>query len=414
MESCFKTEEIEYCKYKVMYEAPVSQVRAKRKEAVNQLRRGKIQGFRPGKAPDQVIEMKMKKQIEDWLKTELVRSSYESYSAQDGVKLLVDPQLQNIQLHNDEFWCDFITYQKPVIQLLEYKNFEIPKPAPKYTETELVEKTLQDLRIQKGITRPYEENEFVEMSDKITLAVEFWDATTYDEQEIKNEELSQDGILYTVGSNQIPGLDEQLLGMNPGDERTFYLSHAGRDRKCIAKVYMGLKLQPAPLDQELATYYGFESVENMEEQVTSLAKNQLVASEEQAIHHQILNRLITNHQNAKIPAWYTQAQAQDLARQQSKVWKDLSETEQKHYIGMAERGILAALLLETVRETEPESVYNENELIQMLSATLQAQGQNPSLILSQAEKDGKLLGLMSQLRDNLTLKWIAGTCKIVE
>ena len=58
-------EEFEYCKVKVHYVADPDLVQEKRDEIVSNIKRAKpkISGFRPGKATDKVIRIKLKKQI---------------------------------------------------------------------------------------------------------------------------------------------------------------------------------------------------------------------------------------------------------------------------------------------------------------------------------------------------------------
>lgn len=402
----FNTQEIEPCKLKVHYDAPIEKVKATRKEALDSLRKGKIAGFRPGKAPDQVIEMKMKKQIDDWVKTEMTRKAYQNFVEEEDIKVIGAPQIENAQLHQDEFWCEMTVYKKPSFELKQYKDFEIPEPKQAYSSQELLHKTMEDLRVKAGDSAPYEENDFVQMGDKVTMALDVFDGDQ------KSEELSREGFLYVLGTNLYPNLDDNLLGMNPGEERVFFLEINGKKMQITAKVHMGLRIHPAPLDDILAKKYGVETFQELEKNISSMANQRVSELRHQAISQQILKRLLAEH-IFLVPEWYSKLEAQYIVAQQGKKLETLSAEEQAEYLTAAIEGVRVALILDSIRDQEPEAVFSDNELIQLLQAKIASQGQDPQQFVSQAEKNGTLLGMLAKLKNELTLNWLVKNCKIV-
>ena len=105
-------EEVEFCKLNVHYAAEPSKVDSKRKEALTQFRKVKIPGFRAGKAPNYAIESKLKKQIEDWMKRELLAEAYDDILFEIKTKTIGHPQVSRIELNDNNFWCDLVLLKK--------------------------------------------------------------------------------------------------------------------------------------------------------------------------------------------------------------------------------------------------------------------------------------------------------------
>jgi hypothetical protein len=72
------------------------------------------------------------------------------------------------------------------------------------------------------------------------------------------------------------------------------------------------------------------------------------------------------------------------------------------------------LILDSVRDTEPESVYSDEELLNGLRNNLKEQGNDPDEILKKAEKNGMLFGILAKLKDDVTLQWILEHSKVME
>ncbi len=69
--------EVEYCKVNVKYTATPDVVMEKTKEAINELRKLPVPGFRKNKATDQAIKTRYKQKIFDWVKSQMVQFSYD-------------------------------------------------------------------------------------------------------------------------------------------------------------------------------------------------------------------------------------------------------------------------------------------------------------------------------------------------
>src|SRR5690606_16043977 len=111
--------EIEYCKTQYFYQADPDKVEEKIDEAVFALKKAKIPGFRPGKAPDSVIKTKCRSQIDSWVKRELTIQAYDDVVFEKKIKTIGQPEVDNLKLNKDTFSCELTICSRPDFELSE-------------------------------------------------------------------------------------------------------------------------------------------------------------------------------------------------------------------------------------------------------------------------------------------------------
>src|SRR3989304_9119645 len=104
-----ETKEVEYCKLQVQYVADPDVVQQKRKEVLNQIRKQikhiQMPGFRPGKATDDVIKLKFKKEIQTTLMRELIAHAYDDILFETKIRPIGYPKTENSHLDGSAFSC---------------------------------------------------------------------------------------------------------------------------------------------------------------------------------------------------------------------------------------------------------------------------------------------------------------------
>ena len=108
----FQCNEVEPCKVNVHYVADADVVEQKRQEAVENLRKIKIAGFRKNKAPDSAIKLKLKNEIEQWMTREIVAHAYDEVLFETKMKSIGYPQVSNVMLDGSYFHCDLFFLKK--------------------------------------------------------------------------------------------------------------------------------------------------------------------------------------------------------------------------------------------------------------------------------------------------------------
>ncbi len=408
--------ELEYCKDKCHYVAETSIVKDKIEEAIKELKKElknrPLHGFRPGKAPDFAIKAQLKPQIDQWVTRELTSTAFDNYIFESKAKPIGYPQITKAVLHDSEFWCEFVILRKPSFELKQYKGFEIPKPHESQTNIELAEQMIQELRVKYGDVVPYEDHDTVNIEDKITLDR----SCTVDGEAL--EGLSFEGNLYTVSNIEF---DSNLIGMKVGETKVFETlipeeapeNIRGKSAKWTVTVHAGMKTIPHPLNDELAKKFGFEKYDELHNAVESMAFHKMKNVQSQLISQQVIKRVIANH-DFKIPIWLTNMEAQQIASSMKIDWDTLPEEQKAILTSQANDNVKFSLIIDSIREVEPESYFNNNELINIIRKKVTDAGQDPQKFLVDAEKDGRLMGMVESLRNEATIQWLTEQSKIVE
>lgn len=176
-------------------------------------KKAKIDGFRPGKAPKDVF---LKKYGEEslWLDAaDIVLQSAYTKMLDDNkdLELVAQPDVAIKAISKEYVEFNFILVTKPEVKLNKYKKLGVKKEDVKVTDEE-VEQAILDMR------RKYAENVTkegsLENNDIAIIDFEgFKDGVAFEGGKGENYSL-------TIGSNTfIPGFEEQLIGMNAGEER---------------------------------------------------------------------------------------------------------------------------------------------------------------------------------------------------
>lgn len=407
--------ESEYCKVNVHYEADREQIENKRIEVLSLFKKAPVKGFRDGKANIEVIKIQYKKQIEESLKRALAEEAFHNTMFEKNIKPLGQPDFSNMLLQGNKFSCDFSISRKPDFEIGQYKELEVPKPVRDFTIDELSEKMLEDLRVQYGEMVPYGEDDFVQEGDKIIIA---YDGFVNGE---KRDDISTEGEMLTVGENQIKEFDLNLLGMKIGEIREFNIvgpenglpSYNGVTIKFVVNVSMGSKINKIPLDDSLAVKVGKNNFTELREFVNGIAINRLQEADRANLVRQVSAKLVDSH-NFEVPAWLCLSEARYLVANLKKNWDSLTDLDKESFLKLAEKNVKLALILDRIRETEPEAQLSDQEVIDLIKQNIAKSNNNSDEVLQNMNKSGYLPVLVARLRDEFTLDFILKTVKELE
>lgn len=408
-------QEPEYCKLTVQVEADENEIAEKRNEIVNKFKGYKVPGFRPNKATPEAIKNHFKKEIHNALTQQLADDAVQNAMSENNVKPFGRPQFTQVKLDNNKFNCEFSLLKQPDFELGTYKDFEIPKPAAPIAADELAAKMLQELRERNGTTTAYGENDFVQMGDSVII----------DYQAYKDgsaiPDFKNNGEVVNVGKIEIPGFSENILGMKPGETRSFELFFDAKIKpeynnsilKFEVKMHTGSKIAPAALDDDLAKTVGTESLVKLMENVNAMATNRINDLEKSNIVEQIAQRLVEGH-DFKVPEWISVEEAKVNAKNNKKDWNIIPDAEKEQYIKMAKNNVKLSLILEKVRENEPEAQLAQEELLKIAQSNLAAHTQDPSKVFEELYKNGMLGLFLNRIKDEFCLNFISKNCKVIE
>ncbi len=286
-------EDISSVQKKVTIEIPVERVDEEINKAFAEIqKKAKIQGFRPGKAPMQLI----KRTYSDAMRDDVMRRLYQQtlYKALDDHKVepIDSPTIESDILEaGSPFKYSAIIEVMPQILLNEYTglavNREIYAAKPESVDGELK-------RMQENMAQmiPLEDGAVVEnghvVSIEYTITAE---ASPEDTSGLQTAEVE-------VGSGRLlPGFEEQLIGLKTGDAKEFTLdlpttgeNDEPQSRGLFAVTVKEIKRKELPeLDDDFAQQFG--EYDTMEELRTKMTEYQ-EKNEQDRIENELKERVI--------------------------------------------------------------------------------------------------------------------------
>jgi trigger factor len=186
----------------------------------------RIPGFRPGKAPQNVVEAKFRKEIQEELTKKLVSETTREAIREKGLKVLSISDVQAVEFTAEKslrFTANLIT--APEFELPEYKGIPVKVPSEGVTDQEL-EQGLQTLRERHATFsdvggRALEMNDFAVIDYSATL-----DGRPLLEVEPKAPKMLGGGADFWIKLDEntfLKGFSDQLVGMQSGETREFDL-----------------------------------------------------------------------------------------------------------------------------------------------------------------------------------------------
>ena len=184
--------------------------------------RGKIRvpGFRPGKAPRKVIENMYGADIfyEDAF-NDVAQEQYDAAIDEHDIFPVDQPTVDNVDQMKagEDLKFSITVYVKPEVTLGNYEGLKVTRYVHNVTDEEIDRRIQQD--VDKATTaedvegRPVQEGDTVRLNYSGSVDGVKFDGGTAEDQTLE------------IGSHAfIPGFEEQLVGMNIGDEKTIQVT----------------------------------------------------------------------------------------------------------------------------------------------------------------------------------------------
>lgn len=237
------------------------------------VRRLSIPGFRKGKAPRRIVEQMFGR---GYLLNEALDTVIQEFTSKAVLEEGLDiGGVPSVSL--DEFDPLQFTATVPLQPLVNLGNLDAvrhPKEEASLPD-ETVDATLEQMRMELAVWEPADDA--VQMDDLINLTIAGWVEEDGERKEIVRSE-ETDYIPRPGSTFPIPGLDEGLVGLPVGEERTFDVEvpedapnseAAGKTAHFEATVHSIKRRSLPELDDEFAKSVGddFESLEALREKI---------------------------------------------------------------------------------------------------------------------------------------------------
>ncbi len=391
-----------------------------------------LPGFRPGKAPRDMVVKKYSTEIKEEAKRKLIGDNYRAAIADKKLNVVGYPDIEEIQFDKGQQLIFAATVETaPDFELPDYKGLPAKLETKSVTDAD-VEKAIEMLRGQHAsfntVARPLANGDIAVVNYTGTCEGK---ALTELAPTAKGLTEQKGFWVETEGNAFIPGFAAQLIGANAGDKRTVnvdfpadFVTAALQGKKGVYEVELvevKEKVLPA-VNEELAKKFGAESLEKLKEGVRTDLENELKYSKSKAVRQQVVQALLEKL-NFDLPetavANETRNVVYDLVRQNTQrgVGRDLIETQKDQIYaaaaGNAKERVRLAFIVQRIAELEKIQVSQEDVLRRAQQLAMMYQTSLDAFIKDLQKRDG-IGELYQQVQHEKVLELLEKNATITE
>jgi trigger factor len=391
-----------------------------------------LPGFRPGKAPRDLVIKKYEADIQSDAKRKLIGESYRKALAEKKISVISQPDIEEIQFGRGQPLQFAATIETaPEFQLPEYKGLAVKREIKSVTDAD-VERALGLLAQQhtkfETAARP------LQMGD---VAVVNYTGTS-DGKPITETAPTAKGLTeqknfwVDVAPNTfIAGFAEQLIGAKAGEQRTVNVDFpadfvtkelAGKKGVFAVEVVEVKEKAVPPIDDVLAKNYGAEDLEKLRAGVRVDLENELKHSQAKAVRGQLVGALLAQS-NFDLPesavAHETKNVVYNIVQENTKrgVGRELIEKQKDEIYSAAttsaKERVKLAFLVQRIAEQEKISVSQE-EVLQRVQALSAAYEIPPDKFIKDLQKRNGINELYDQIAHEKVFNFLETNAQITD
>ena len=398
----------------------------------NYQKQASLPGFRPGKAPKELVIKKYEADIQDDAKRKLIGESYRKALEEKKISVVSQPDIEEIQFGRGQPLQFAATIETaPEFQLPEYKGLPVKREIKSVTDED-VERALNLLAQQhtkfETATRELKTGDVAVVNYTGTT-----DGKPLTEIAPTAKSLTeQKNFWVDIAPNTfIAGFADQLVGAKAGDHRTVniefpadFVTRELAGRKGVFEVeVIEVKEKVLPLlDDALAKVYGAENLEKLRSGVRVDLENELKYSQTKAMRSQLVGALLAQA-NFDLPesavAHETKNVVYSIVQENTKrgVGRELIEKQKDEIYNAAASSakdrVKLAFLVQRIAEQEAIKVSQEEVLqrIQSLSAAYQIP---PDKFIKDLQKRNGINELYDQITHEKVLTFLENNAKVTD
>ncbi len=353
-----------------------------------------IPGFRPGKVPVLHLRRLYGKQVMADVLENAVTEANKKIVDDNDLKLALQP---NIKFPEDKDVIDQVMAGKSgvdfAIHMEVLPKFEIADHSDISLEREVA--AVDDADIDAAITRmaegfrPFAEKQGEATNgDRVTLDfLGKLDGVPFEGGKAEYHELE-------LGSNQfIPGFEEQVVGMNTGEEKIIHVTFpadyakvelAGKEVTFDIKAHKVESPSELQIDDELAQKFGMDNIEKLRNAISEVIANDHQTASRSKLKRKLLDALETKYDFELPPTLLQQEfdnvwmQLQAEMKDSGKTFADEETTEEQartEYMKIAERRVRLGLVLAEIGDRAKVQITDEEVSQGLMARARQFRGQ---------------------------------------
>ncbi len=409
---------VEGCKHSLEISIPVDVVESETSRVVDDIqKRAKLQGFRPGKAPANLIRKQFAGDIRQKVLENLIPVHLQKQLEAENLNAVDTPEITDVHFHDFaplKFKATFEVF--PEVALGEYTNVEVPYQDPEVAEEDIA-KRVEEIREQKA--------QYINVDPRPVADGDFAVVSLESLQGVEGEPVKTDEMQLEIGAKDtFEAFTENLRGLTPGDEKDFEVTYpedygseklAGKTVKFHA-VLKGLRRKDLPeLDDEFAQELGdFRTVDELRETVRKSIFSQRQHDAQQEAKNKIVDKLVEAH-DFPVPEAFVERQIKNRVEQRLRAmaeqgidprklqldWEKVKESQRDQAVKEVKASILLGKVSEreSIRATRDEVDGEVEKAARQLRKPVAA-------VHMDFEKDGTLGRIASHIQTDKTLNFL--------
>src|SRR3954469_1070356 len=426
-----KIEDLGPATKKIVIEIPEDRIKEKLAEQFKELRgQAAIPGFRPGHAPQKLIEKRFATDVKDQVRRTLVSESYEQALEKNNLNVLGEPDFDNPEAitlpDSGSMNFSFTVEVQPDFSIPDLKDIKVKKPKIDVKD-ENVDQAMQNLREQQGALMPVEDRG-VQEKDYLLADVHVKEGGNVVAHQHDAQIVARPG---RIGGLQIDDLDKQLEGQKPGETRTIK-AHApethpnealrGKDVEIEVSLKDLKKLELAEVNEAFLEDLGFKDESELRDALREQMVERITYDVQQALREQVSKHLLDNIQ-FDLPAKLSVKQTDRVVNRRAieLLQRGLSREQIEANIERlragadeeAARELKLFFILQKLASDLGVDV-DEGELNGRIAMLAAQRGRRPEKVKQDMAKDGSLTNLYLQMREQKALDKVLESAQIEE
>jgi trigger factor len=367
-----------------------------------------IPGFRKGKVPSAMIDQRVGRgAVLDEAINAAIPTFYSQAAKDNDVLVIGRPTVEVTELKDNENFTFTIEVDiRPDIALPNFSEIKLEVDDVKVTEADIDEQ-VQALRTRFGTLTTVEK--VVASGDFVTIDL----VATKDGQPLDGG--TANDLSYEVGSaSMIDGLDEALIGLSTGGEKSFETALVGMAEGEKGSVKVSVKAvkerELPPVDDAFAKLASeFETLAELKADLTTRL-TRLKEMEQGAQARDLLVEKLISSVDIPLPAEIIEAEVNDHLEKEGRLEDDKHRAEVNEEVKTT---ITREFLLDSIVKAESVAV-NESELTEYLVRAASRYGMTPDQFIKEVSQAGQVTTMVAEVARAKALAQVLGRVKVVD
>jgi trigger factor len=354
--------------------------------------RAAIHGFRPGKAPYNVVKQNLGeiKILEEALQT-IIEKNYHKVVLEEKIETVGMPEITVEKMApNNDLVFKAVAALLPTVKLADFTKIKIQKTAPSVGEKE-VNDVLENLKKMQG--KEVLKNGTAEKADKVEVAMNMF----INKVPVEGGQAPKHQV-YLSEPHYIPGFAEQLVGLKKDETKNFtlrfpdehYQKHlAGKDVDFEIKVNGVYSIEYPAIDDELAKTLGQKSLDDLKALLKTNLTKEAENKEDKKIEMELLEKAVAQSEFGEIPDVLTH-------NEKHKMFHELKS-------GLEQQGITMKKYMADLKKTEKEIEEDfQGRAIERVKAALISRqvAKENNIKVEKEELDKEIEGIKAAYKDD--------------